>query len=425
MNNDNHVSNGGLRSHGCAVPIVAFYSVQGGVGKSTLARKFAELVTVAQERDGHKPNVLLVDLDVDSQGMTFRLTQGSSTGTKTVHEVIAEQNPTFAQALNVTVAVQLASGNPQHRGQLYLMPAAPPHAKGLFDTCAKIERPRLLKLLRDMIHALVMQYDISCVVIDCPPATNPYSAAAATLADAPLLIGRNEETTYKQIRVLPERFREMYPQFQPAKQRVIINAVTVKELYEPRAQQYGVLDYIPMVSDVIHEIEGLSRTGSFRMLLFEKYVVDIIRQVLVGENHLIPETRSVVGEEWVEAIARLDRCEDAPKIRRLRTLGYMRWVGTFLLVLGLGVFGTDKICDVLPDAFGSGAVLLIIAGLALMVAGWYTANERHRTLAAARDLVIGGPDQVFKMLKEGVAHRRLLDKMKKLADSVPSRSPQP
>lgn len=425
MNNDDHVSTGELRSHGRKVPIVAFYSVQGGVGKSTLARKFAELVTVAPGRDGHRPNVLLLDLDVDTQGITFRLTQGARMGTKTVHEIMAEQNPTFAQALNVTMAAQLASGNPQHRGQLYLMPAAPPEAKGLFDTCAKTDRQKLLNLLRDMIHALAVQYDISCVVIDCPPHANPYSAAAATLSDVPLLIGRNEQTTYEHIRLLPERFREMYPEFQPAKQRVIINAVTVKELYEARAQQYGILDYIPMVSDVIHETEGLSRTGSFRMLLFEKYVVDIMKQVLVGENHLIPEAPALLGEEWVEAIAKLDRCEEAPKIRRLRTFGYMRWIGTFLLVAGLGVFVTEKIWDIRLDTFANGAILLIIAGLTFMVGGWYVASERHRIVAAAKDLVIGGPDQVFRMLKEGVTYRRLLDEMKKLADSVPRQRRQP
>ena len=88
------------------------------------------------------------------------------------------------------------------------------------------------KLCGTAIKALVMQYDISCVVIDCAPGANPYTAAAATLTDVPLFIGRNETATYEKIRVLPERFREWYSQFQPAKQRVIINAVSVKDLYE-------------------------------------------------------------------------------------------------------------------------------------------------------------------------------------------------
>ena len=411
-----------LRNQGHRVPVIAFYSIQGGVGKSTLARKFAELVTVAPGRDGRKPNVLLVDLDVETNGLTFRLTQGSRMNTKTVHEVIAERNAAFAHALNVTVAVSLASGTPQHRGQLYLMPAAPPEARGLFDTCAKIDRPELSSLMLDMLRSLVSQYDISCVVIDCPPGADPYAAVGASLADVPLLIGRNEQATYDQIRLLPERFREMYPAFQPAGQRVIINAVTVKELYEKRAQQYGILDYIPLVSDVIHETEGLNLTSSFRMLLFEKYVVDIIQQVLVGENHLIPDPPSVLGQEWVEAIEKLDRCEDAPKVRRLRTVGGVRWGGAFLCAVGLAVFGASEVYDSLPPALRNVGILVFIGGLALLVGGWYAVSERHRIVATARDLVIGGPDQVFKMLKEGVTHRRRLDEMKKLADSIPGKA---
>lgn len=421
MGYENEASTDNLQNHGHSVPVVSFYSVQGGVGKSTLAREFAELITVAPGRNGHKPNVLLVDLDVDTNGLTIRLTQGASMGVKTVHEIIAEQNPSFAQALDVTMAVQLASGNPKDRGKLYLMPAAPPNAKGLFDTCANTERDLIFKLLRDMMQALVMQYDIALVVIDCPPGVDPYSACAAALADVPLLIGRNEQATYDGIRNLPERFREMYPKFQPAKQRVIINAVTVKELYEKRAEQFGILDYVPMVSDVIHETEGLNRIESYRTLLFEKYVCDIIRLVLIGVNHLIPEAPSVLGQEWVEAIGRLGRIEEAPKARKLKFFGYLRWVGTASLVLGVAVFGANTLWDSLPNTFRTIRSGLLIVGLLSLICGLYAASARNRLVLAAKDLVIGGPDQVFEMLKNGVAARRQLDKMKKLAESIPKK----
>jgi len=165
---------GEIINHGQQVPVVAFYSVQGGVGKSTLARKFAELVTVADQ----KPNVLLVDLDVEAQGLTFRLARGLRQNFRTVHEIIAERNVSVAQAITVTGEVSLSSGNLSHRGQLYLMPAAPPEAKGLFDTIAGINRNELYTILLDMIKALVMHYSISCVVIDCAPGANPYSIGA-------------------------------------------------------------------------------------------------------------------------------------------------------------------------------------------------------------------------------------------------------
>jgi cellulose biosynthesis protein BcsQ len=70
MNKSDDGSTTKLINRGHRVPVVAFYSIQGGVGKSTLARKFAELLTVAPGREGSKPNVLLVDLDVGAQGLT-------------------------------------------------------------------------------------------------------------------------------------------------------------------------------------------------------------------------------------------------------------------------------------------------------------------------------------------------------------------
>lgn len=411
---------GGIRNQGQRVPVVAFYSVQGGVGKTTLARKFAELVTVAPGREGRKPNVLLVDLDVEAQGLTFRLARGLHQNFRTVHEVMAQRNVTAAQAITVTGVVSLASGNPPHRGHLYLMPAAPPEAKGLFDTIAAIPKDELFGLLQDTIKDLVRQYDISCVVIDCAPGANPYTAAAATLADVPLLIGRNEPTTFEQISVLPERFREWYDHFQPARQRVIINAVSVKDLYEARAEQYAVFDYIPLTSDVIHETEGLSRTGSLRMLLFEKYIVDIIKQVFVGMNHLVPEAPEVLGQEWIEVLTKLSRCEEAPRVRWLRRLRVMWWVGAALVVIGLALVGMHHLFRELPEMLTGVGTVVAISGVFLCAGGWYAESEHHRVLRVAKELVFGGPDEVFRKLKEGASHRRQLDDMKKLAATIPA-----
>ena len=407
------------------IPIVAFYSVQGGVGKTTLARKFAELVTLAPGRDGHKPNVLVIDLDVGAGGMTHRY--GIRHYAKTVHEMFAQRNVANAEAVDLTanVALSSASGQQQRRGHLFLLPAAPPHAKGLFETLANIDRQELLQLMQDLIRTLVHQYDISCVVIDCAPGADPYTAAAAALADVPLLIGRNEQATYMQISQLPERFREIYPQFQPAKQRVIINSVAVKDLFETRKEQYAIFDYIPLVSDVIHETEGLMLGGSFRLLLFEKYIVDIIRQVFVGRTDLIPETPDVLGQEWIEALARLQRCEEAPKMRRLRAMRHLRWIGGAIGVLGALLMASEKIWHGAPPWLFKDGLWALIAGLVLFIIGWISQSERHRILASARELVLNGPDHVFRKLQEGTTHRRSLEAMRKLADTVPPLPPAP
>lgn len=414
-----------IRNQGQHVPVVAFYSIQGGVGKSTLARKFAELVTVAPGRDGRRPNVLLVDLDVEAAGLTFRLTQGFRLGCRTAHEVIAERNAAAAQAADVTNAATLAGGNPSRRGRLYLLPAAPPEAKRLFDTIAEVDRQELFVLLHDVSQALVQQYDVSCVVIDCAPGANPYSAAAAELADFPLLIGRNEDATYKQISALPERFREMYPSFQPARQLVIINAVSLQERFEMRRNEYGIFDFIPLTSVVIHETEGLAPlVMSLRMLLFEKYIVDIIRQLFVGLTHLIPEPPEVLGPEWMEALKKLDRCEQAPKVSRLWRLRHLRWIGLAAIVVGLVLLGLREMVTSLPPMTGRAGLVVAVAGAAVVLGGLWTEKERHRLLRAARQLVDGGPDEVFRKLQEGVTYRRELDELKALADTIPARAAQ-
>jgi hypothetical protein len=59
--------------------------------------------------------------------------------------------------------------------------------------------------------------------------------------------------------------------------------------------------------------------------------------------------------------------------------------------------------------------------LVFLVVGWYAESERHRTIAAAKELVLGGPDLVFRMLKEGATHRKRLDDLRKLAESIPAK----
>jgi len=417
---ENSAVSGPLCVRGQQVPVIAFYSVQGGVGKSTLARRFAELLTIAPGRDGRRPNVLLIDLDVDTQGITYRLTQGTRLGTRTVHDVIAERNPANVQAIDVTTSVRLARGTPADRGRLYLIPSAPPDAARLFQTCSEIEPNELLALLRAMIENVANTYDISAVALDCPPGVDPYSAAAARLADVPLLIGRNEMATYENARRIPERFREFFDDFQPAKQRIIINQVTVTELYKPRAQQFGVLDFIPLVADVIHETEGLERAESYRMMLFEKYISDIMKQVLVGYAHLIPDDPAMLGPEWIKRIEKLEHCEDAPAVRRLRALSFARWAGLALLAAAIALIAARQILGLESGSLINLAVLAAIIGCAAIGAGWYATGSRQRVIAEAKDLAAGGPDRVFQMLRQGSAQRKSLDRLAKLADSSPS-----
>lgn len=161
------------------------------------------------------------------------------------------------------------------------------------------------------------------------------------------------------------------------------------------------------------------------MLLFEKYIVDIIKQAFVGMSHLIPEVPEVLGQEWIEALNRLERCVEAPKVQRLRRFRHLRWVGVALLVIGVALVGLYQFFEDLPATLTKIGIVTAIAGVLLVAGGWYTESERQRILTAARKLVFGGPDEVFRKLKEGASHRRELDEMRKLADTIPTEARQP
>jgi hypothetical protein len=161
------------------------------------------------------------------------------------------------------------------------------------------------------------------------------------------------------------------------------------------------------------------------MLLFEKYIVDIIKQVFVGMSHLIPEAPEVMGQEWMEVLNRLERCEEAPKVQRLRSFRHLWWVGVTLVVIGVALVGVHHIFDDLPATHTNIGIVIAIGGLLLIIGGWYAVSEHQRILTAAQKLVLGGPEEVFQKLKEGASHRKELDEMKKLADTIPTEARKP
>lgn len=414
---------------GRRVPVVVFYSVSGGVGKTTLARKFAELVTIAPGLGEHRPNVLLIDLDAGARGLTYRLVrQGLSKNVRTVHEVMKQRDILAAAALNVTSEVSLAGGNPADSkpGKLYLMPAALPDAHGVFDVLSTIPKDELLELLYNMIEKLVVDNDISCVVIDCAPGVDPYTAAAATLADIPLFIGKNDPISYEQIWTLPRRFQEWYPQFEPETQKVIINVVAVQDTLDKRSKQYPVYDWIPLISDVILETEGSTHIEPLRMRLLEKYIVDIIQKVfgdvILGWDHLIPKAPDVVGREGEELIERLRDCEKAPKVQLLRRLEYLRWVGAALVVIGIVLIVLRQaLIDIFPILLTNIGIASVIVGILLFIVGWYAEKERRRILTMAYELVSGGANKMVQMIVEGPSQRKKLKEMEKLASTIPAK----
>lgn len=408
---------------GNPVPVVAFYSIQGGVGKTTLARKFAELITRASGERQRRPSVLIVDLDVEAQGLSYRLGQNDLVRSGTIHEAIASRNPNVAIAQNVTANSSLVSAGSEKRGQLYLLPASPPSEYRFFDVIKKIGYEELLQILVDTINRLVEINAISCVVIDCAPGTMPYTAAAATIADSPLLVGRNEDATYRQIDSQARRIMEIYPQFEPARQSVIINAVSVKELFESKAKQFAIADWIPLTGDVIHETEGLRNIESLRMLMFENYVIDLIKKFLIGNEHLIPNAHDVLPDKWTKMLRKINNIENTFRMRLYRNAARVGIpVGIFSIIVGIiAILGSDwdrlSAHSLLVSNIG---VSLSAIGIATVLAGILALSRRANIQRLAFEIKEGGPEAIFKKIRSQQSDRKSLEDMLALTETISS-----
>ncbi len=129
---DTRITKGGKR-----IPVVAFFGTKGGVGKTTIARRFAELVTLARS----SPNVLLVDGDVHHRGMTVEMTSQTSFSCKTVHDYVVSQNVSDIEAVNMSGIIKGARSD---SGGLFFIPASTRESVRVFDESAKIGPENLL-----------------------------------------------------------------------------------------------------------------------------------------------------------------------------------------------------------------------------------------------------------------------------------------
>src|SRR5205085_12358403 len=107
-----------ISREGREIPVIAFFGAKGGVGKTTIARLFAELVISASDQSGRHPNVLIIDFDVDHRGLTVSMASDIIYNCPTVHEQIATNNATGADAVDVSRSVSLHSGTIADRGKL-------------------------------------------------------------------------------------------------------------------------------------------------------------------------------------------------------------------------------------------------------------------------------------------------------------------
>ena len=325
-----------ITNHGRRVPVVAFFGTKGGVGKTTIARRFAELVTLAESA----PNVLLVDGDVHHRGMTIEMTAQTPATCKTVHDYIASQNTSDVEAADMS---GLVKGARPGSGRLFFVPASSPESEQVFAKSAAIGAERMLDILQKVVASAVEQYDCRCVVIDCGPIIDPYTAGAAMLADRAFIIGQNEPISFAALKTYPRQMQDFYPTFSTAKMKIIINKVRGWERLEQRKLTEDIFAAIPFTMEIVDASEGIASANDMKMMLFEDQIAQILEKVFQGDHpELIAPRQSLLPREWESLIEKADQLERAPAIRRLGTLRLLLPVGLLAMLVGGFLFYTSS-----------------------------------------------------------------------------------
>lgn len=314
---------------GRRIPVVAFFGTKGGVGKTTIAKFFADLVTGASS----SPNVLTIDVDVHNRGMTALLTKHTPTSVKSVHDYIASKNYSDVEAIEMTHMIE---GGRPGSGRLFFIPSSTPEADHVFEESARIGPEMLLDILYHVADAAVQTYRCDCVVIDCGPIIDPYTAAGATLADRVFLIGQNEPISFSNLKFYPTRIREFYPQFSVGKMMLIINKVRGWERLEERRLHEDIFYAIPFTMDIVDISEGLAAADEMKILMFKDHIAQIVEKALKADHpELVPERNSVLPQRWESLVEHVDELERAPIIRRLGMLRMAMPIGLLALVIGV------------------------------------------------------------------------------------------
>lgn len=347
------------------VPIVAFFGTRGGVGKTTITNKFADLVVVAETA----PRVLLIDLDVSARGTTVLRISGPI-NCRTIHDYVRTRSTEIEEALDVTNTVDVMGKKDKGgkledvKGKLYLIPSATAEAAQIFRTTADIGYQELLGIVRGLIDSAASKYNISCVLIDCGPTIDPYTAAAAQLADRAFIIGQNEPISREALRDYRAKIRDdFYSNFNFDKMAIILNKVRA---VVPEA---GFSAIIPFTIDIVDISEGIKDVDEVRLALLDHYIFDLLRKTLEKDYpDLVPNARAILPKEWSSLV---ERAPELAKSLRMKGLGISKWVLPFgvllsacLLILRF-IFDIDFVFDI--DQASATSMLEYLVALGMTV----------------------------------------------------------
>lgn len=419
-----------IRLNGQPIPLVALIGTRGGVGKSTIAQYFAEMVLSAPGRDGRPPNVLLIDLDVHSRQTTQHYRAGSLQSCPTIHQLVQQDLPPNFVPMNVTSQVPEQAKARLRRGELYLVPSASSQEDDVYKVAAKIPAEQMADLLTRLIQQVVVNNQISCVILDCTAHIDTYAAAAASIADAVLCTSLVEQHCFERCDEQGRKIRSQVPSFDPERVKPILNRYRHSDRLQDLSRIKPYYHAIPFSDEVIdgQDWPG-AKVDELRLAIFKDYVGQLIEKVLKPSwPGLVPPPSVMVPAEVAYLASVAHKLFTASGMKRLSIIRHLVWLGVVLLVFAIaGLYRSGNMMDATVTTgqsqfFGlsrqelsNGSLLIfLLGGLFMGVALW--ARMRYKKIInSIQELIQGREIWVMRQMESGSEGRITVGRLMRLA----------
>lgn len=399
------------------VPIITFFGTQGGVGKTTITNKFADIVLQAKSRT----NVLIIDLDIETMATTISRVGRNPFACKTMHEYISARSTIVDDVIDITTIKKGADPNENH---LYLIPSIKSSdAKHGFRVAANIESEELFTILKSLINSAVEKYDISCVLIDCEARIDfPYTAAAAHISDRAFIIGRNEPPTWAALNNYTDKIKGYYDDFDSMKMKVILNQIRNWRTFRKEIKNFENLQAffaaIPYTKEIGDITEGKIDVNNIRPIVLDHYIHGMVKEIFgtfkQNYSNLVPDGKVVLPKEWRELI------EHAPKLAELLRMKFYRISKIFLLFGGIltVIFLTLKFAFDIDQIFNIFSMNYLIGFIGALFIASAAVRWHYKMPAVYLDELISKKEEFLFERLETRSGREVLQRLKNWLDKL-------
>jgi len=295
------------------LPVLAIMGTKGGVGKTTIAARMAELIAEAGN------NVLVIDFDISDAGSTiFHSSRQKHTGDPLIRTVLDHVLPYSKHNQSVKNSsssndllwdvTPLYIAEKDGTGQIYLIPARPLNVSitGKWEAIADIEAGRrsdiLLDELNRMLRRATPDYKIDCVIIDCGAEFNPLVSAAFYHANHGFIVTLPNLDFARNINDIKEEHISRYPDTRIRKIDTIVNRAES----ERDVERWGAMNPVGFVPDDPQLYEDWTRGTTDFDLGYDNIslaILSILTRTLGRERkYLIPDEIDIWIAPWMRQI---------------------------------------------------------------------------------------------------------------------------